>query len=119
MREQILAMKPGRELDALVAEKVMGWTGVGPDVDAEIYGWPSGHNKELGVYWVPHYSTDISAAYEVVEMMRDSKKRAFTIELYGIMNPNREAFQIVPIDLIWYMNPLNISKAALLAVMEA
>lgn len=45
-------MKPGRELDALVAERVMG------AVRGSI-----GFQLDL----CPHYSTDISAAWEVIE----------------------------------------------------
>lgn len=66
-------MEAGRELDALVAEKVMAWrTGAVPSafigfrltwVDADT----GGYRAELG--WAP--STDIAAAYTVVsEMMR-------------------------------------------------
>ena len=67
-------MRAGRELDALVAEKVMGM------VDNR----PSGRSGEMwGIMdwyapgepvWVgdfPLYSTDISAAWEVVEKMRE------------------------------------------------
>ena len=43
-------MNAGRELDALVAEKVFGWTG--------------GHYESLP------FSTDIAAAWEVVERLR-------------------------------------------------
>ena len=42
-------MKPGRELDELVAKKVMGYK-----------------------YKVLEYSTDIAAAWEVVEKMKDN-----------------------------------------------
>lgn len=57
-------MKPGRELDALVAEKVIGKKHnqpgtMGGDLD-ELYGMAA-----------PHYSTDIAAAWEVVEKMRE------------------------------------------------
>jgi hypothetical protein len=55
-------MNAGRELDALVAEKVMGWK-VRPDrypVDA------TGQSQ----FRVPEYSTDIAAAWRVVEQMR-------------------------------------------------
>jgi hypothetical protein len=47
-REKILAMEPGRELDALVAEKIFGV-------------------KNPDLRWSP--STNISAAWEVVEKM--------------------------------------------------
>ena len=59
-------MKPGRELDALVATKVMGWKS-----KDDIWMLPDGG----GVYkreWSP--STDIKAAWEVVEkVILDSK----------------------------------------------
>lgn len=57
-------MKPGIELDALVAEKVMGWTEKRLD-----------HNKYLfeacGLSSVPRYSTDIAAAWEVAQKIKD------------------------------------------------
>lgn len=73
-------MKPGRELDLLVAEKVMGWR---PIIRSE---WPCialantpDNEKEIaflraadlrGQYEdIPNYSTDIAAAWEVVEKM--------------------------------------------------
>lgn len=64
-------MKPGRELDALVAEKVMGWKVLRhkdfpdhPDVD---------FTKEHGVLMrTPHFSTDIAAAWEVVGKLEKS-----------------------------------------------
>lgn len=65
-------MTAGRECDALVAEKVMGYTL--SDLSLPAYpkyklfdiesGEFSGYVKE-----VPHYSTDIAAAWEVVERM--------------------------------------------------
>lgn len=63
-------MKPGRELDALVAEKVMGWAPNYPG------GWPhppkdepnrKRHMAADGTTVIPAYSTDIAAAWEVVE----------------------------------------------------
>lgn len=55
-------MKPGRELDALVAEKVMGRS------KTVVLGYLTITRP------VPHYSTDISAAWEIVEEL--SKRRA-------------------------------------------
>src|SRR3990167_1498198 len=70
-------MEPGREMDALIAEKVMGWEkavnswGNGADI-----GWnlPSllPHDPERRTWSrdpLP-YSTDISAAWQVVEKTR-------------------------------------------------
>lgn len=58
-------MKAGRELDVLVAEKVMGYI----MIDTEAM---SPHNSSNGftldvILPLPDYSTDISAAWQVVE----------------------------------------------------
>lgn len=66
-------LKPGRELDALVATKVMGWTlrrfwpvsDLRDDRSKPCESWtaPGGtYERQL-----PAYSTDIAAAWEVVE----------------------------------------------------
>jgi hypothetical protein len=64
-------MSPGRELDALVAEKVMG-------VSTEIVerGLSYEESKCITVRacssrFLPHYSTNIAAAWEVVSEMAD------------------------------------------------
>ena len=76
-------MKAGRELDALVAEKVMGWRWVQVPkdcdglnegrclapvgLDEKNHQWtPKGKISE---YSGPRYSTDIAAAWEVVEKL--------------------------------------------------
>jgi hypothetical protein len=69
----------GRELDALVAEKVMGWsrkTGVDGWDDM----WPPGENGNIerrvtapGFGGLPHYSTDVAAAWKVVEKLHQSR----------------------------------------------
>ena len=76
-------MKPGPELDALVAEKVMGWVwvdGFSSETNAPTK-WlePKNWNEMVPEGWgahsvpdVPKYSTDIWAAWEVVEKMRES-----------------------------------------------
>lgn len=59
-------MKPGRELDALIAEHVMGLERI-TSLYLEI-GWrPKG--VPVGVHQLKPYSTDIAAAWEVVEKM--------------------------------------------------
>ena len=90
-------MKPGRKLDALIAEKVMGlgpWThksewiyGEEPgDGYGKFSGWwceiCHGTKMPAGVhcskpsqeicycYWLDHYSTNITAAFEVVAKLR-------------------------------------------------
>ena len=71
-------MKPGRELDALVAEKVMGWRRVS---EGEPYFWPTpemmNRIKEqypdvlaVDYFPAPLFSTDIAASWEVVEKLQ-------------------------------------------------
>jgi hypothetical protein len=74
------SMVAGRELDALVAERVLGWKlidriemgwGEGPDV------WDCTNGKDADECYSPtrqHFapSTDISAAWAVVERMREN-----------------------------------------------
>jgi len=58
-------MEAGRDLDALIATKVMGWQSA-----YGFFRWeqtpPSGGEPRA----VPRYSTDIAAAWQVVEKMR-------------------------------------------------
>ena len=68
-RDKILAMPAGPDLDALVAAKVMGWARKGPylvplELTARLL-------EAHQVPDVPCYSTDITAAWRVVEKMKD------------------------------------------------
>lgn len=66
-------MKPGRELDALVAEKVMGWKWMPWVGNREQYVLVPAETDADSVFWwgrdvrdlVPPYSTDIAAAWQV------------------------------------------------------
>lgn len=75
-----------RELDALVAEKVIGLLLWDPALSFVKPCWIKQKNdvptlSEIGAgISLPHYSTDISAAWEVVENM---KTRGFDYELSG------------------------------------
>jgi hypothetical protein len=72
----------GRELDALVAERVMGWTHVGPHPWGKPHGVPpegrvynerfGEASRPVGLVEVPAYSTDIAAAWQVVEKIRNT-----------------------------------------------
>ena len=68
-------IEAGRELDAMVAEQIMQLKLVGEkdyDICYEI--------KRCGQNWypsVPHYSTQISAAWEVVEKLLDWEFKLF------------------------------------------
>lgn len=63
-------MNPGRELDALIAEKVMGWRYY-KERGSSIYQLipPNGEISHIDNS-PPHYSTRISAAWEVVERFK-------------------------------------------------
>lgn len=64
-------MKAGRELDALIAEKVMGWRFVNIGGPAFIWVPPYAHPQvnALGLA-PPKFSEDIGAAWKVVEKIR-------------------------------------------------
>lgn len=71
-------MKAGRELDAIIAEKVMGLR-VGEYIPVEIQpdhiiyeGWPILDDKGDRVSGLQHYSTRIKDAWEVVEMLSET-----------------------------------------------
>lgn len=75
---EIDALPAGRELDALVAERVMGWTNIstlspqGRYFGARHFGWHEtlrGSVPEHGRVALPSYSTDIAAGWEVVEKL--------------------------------------------------
>jgi hypothetical protein len=74
--EQIDQLPAGSELDALIAEKVMGWTGVekSNNVGWELQGYPPNPKKLHrggGPHLVPDYSTQIAAAWVVVDRMHE------------------------------------------------
>ncbi len=65
-------MKPGRELDALVAKKVLGCqvAGQGAYIFCGCPSFPHGERSPDGME-IKHYSTDISSTWEVVEALKD------------------------------------------------
>lgn len=58
-----------RELDALVAEKVMGLPVLGEHHGEGDYVFQNGVGDLVGYQSVPHYSTSIAAAMEIVSKM--------------------------------------------------
>lgn len=130
-KEEILNMKPGREFDMLVAEKVLGWRRIeGPHYDYNgpcEYGdvlippdisedeafamMPPKGKVPLGYFVTERYSTNISAAWEILE-----KFPRFEIEKNG------DGIWCVLMDEKWKRfvgygetAPEAICKAALLA----
>lgn len=72
----ISEMQAGREMDALVAEKVMGWKRCTSPMqnrdDPRLLGWDTGNPKIYGNEILPAFSTDIIGVWYVVEKLRDS-----------------------------------------------
>ena len=69
-KPRIEDLKPGRELDALIAEKIFGWS-LDPNRASDDICWlmpPGGWHVAKSV---PQYSTDIAAAMEVVEKLSE------------------------------------------------
>ncbi len=134
-RDEILAMEAGRELDALVAEKVMGW-------ERRTY-WvgsshPEYHQEERQGLFGPEglkrvdrmhpYSTDIADAWEVASaweynwtINRDVGKCGEEYETVGdrLFRVILSAPGMPMAGVTAETGPLAISRAALLAVMEA
>ena len=85
-RDKILNMEAGRKIDEFICRDVMNWSidpGL-PDETAFYYppewndkykAWPStkGRQQKHSMSLVPHYSTDIRAALDVVEKLETHK----------------------------------------------
>lgn len=69
-------MEAGRELDALIAEKVMGLERCGCKCGLFL-------NEYHEPFLEPHYSTDIAAAWEVVEKLNSMGLGWFSLEQFG------------------------------------
>jgi hypothetical protein len=130
-RNKILKMEAGREMDALVAEKVFG----GPEAHKDWYWWDGANmvwsnDTAYGakpilipaLFAGPHFSTDISAAWEAVEKMKQGG-HIFTFEMVTDDEDQYSAgFERKMEDYkpIWSgfgdTAPLAICRAALLAV---
>jgi len=140
-RDEILNMPAGREMDALVAEKVMGWSNVEKTTwsnyradgtpfggGKEWRGTPPNHEAEFNpvLYPIKNYSTDIAAAWMVVEKIRplfwstqvmvwDHSDKYIVSCVYrgGHDEPEKAINSEAPTA------PLAICRAALLAVMDS
>lgn len=70
-------MEAGRELDVLIAEKVMQWTHRTVRNPVENYWqWSNAEGKDTAL--LPHFSTDMAAAWQVLEELR---KKKWSIEI--------------------------------------
>ena len=129
-RDEILNMPAGREMDALIAERVMGH-----EVNKNVTVWRTGGKTWIEPYGegfttLAYYSTDIAAAWQIVELMT---KNGYAPNLVNDDNGNWylafdgtqdlgtvtfvTAFTDIP-ELWCESAPLAICRAALLATLE-
>lgn len=136
-REQVLAMEPGRELDALVAELVMDYrretvpkdangehggteVRVPPNVDHDTWVYPPRGPVPLW-YFVPRYSTSRDDAWRIIGIVRGqqfSRRLSFTNALRQVIN-GRMGAPVDPVEWLLVAEPADICKAALLATLES
>ena len=122
-RDEVLAMEPGRLLDALVAEYVVGMKehrkAYPESFDERVIWFRDPPN--VTAYYVPFYSTDISAAWVVVEKMFEHG--GCEIGCYG----SKSGGKWFEVNVITMNGEVTVTahtaheaicKAALLAVME-
>jgi hypothetical protein len=115
-RDDILKMEAGREMDMLIAVKVLGWkldenTATSPTGSCNARNY-RGHGDD----WLDYYSTSIEAAWEVVEKMPKFRISKGLLDEWVVEWPDKLPYQnnviIAPIA------PLAICRAALLVMME-
>lgn len=113
-------LEPGRELDELVAERVLGWK----------WGLHTfGHDLPGGPFWaiaitsvghhvqtMPRFSTDISDAWEVVERMANYGD--FSIHASRNLNAERNGWNVV-MGGDYFTNALTAPHAICLAALKA
>lgn len=93
-RDEILAMKPGRDMDVLVARRVMGWTDIEP-IGPMYVGRPPGMKPvhPVDARFVPCYSTDDAAALEIIPAMA---KRGYDCGAYYEADARRWTVYFLP-----------------------
>lgn len=122
-------MKAGRELDALVAEKVMGWCWIENDVGQESLQPPIEEYAYLSrnhpVFWaddkgyteiMPKYSTNIADAWQVVEKLRETHWIQVEVGTLNICDIGEYGKGCSTIQEVADTIPLAICLAALKAV---
>jgi hypothetical protein len=130
-------LPPGRELDALVAEKVFGasvtwrdenrFDGTNVTRVREVYA-PYPSNPAAGTKRLPAYSTDIAAAWEVRNAVRNwifgtdhvfEKRQNFTEILRSLVSARvigRDGELMSHSEIFLHVEPVDICLAALKAV---
>lgn len=111
-------MKAGRELDRLVAEKIFDRDplnarhGLHPDGDIEYHwGYPLGHDI------APRYSTDIAAAWQILDKLRTEDPFGafvhFTEAMAHIHDADQDCWEADVFNVLGGISPESICLAAL------
>jgi len=79
----IVNMSPGREKDCQIALKIMGWDEASFDCENQQWNGYPNKNPRRWIVPVPEYSTDISAAFEVVEKIRKDLNGWIGLQLFS------------------------------------
>lgn len=136
-RDEVEQISAGREMDALVAEKVMGWKlvpytaycgGTPEQATATAiahgwYIWENGSGDEIpGQMEDNQFSTDIAAAWQVVDKIREQQGNVFTLWSGARTGPFSWRCQVL-VDVCLYdasgeTAPMAICRAALLVVKD-
>ena len=132
-REEIQNMSAGREMDALIAEKIFGWSWNGnfllppSDHPASVNHWCAEWDDDGRPHWLPNYSTDLTTAWEVVEKIGEWRGFEFLMRRYcmsekqwqaGWFEDGYDGYE-TRVSAESELPALSICRAALLAVMEA
>ena len=118
-----LRQKSLRELDVIVAEKVMGYKIIpnnGKDRPKEWAKEKYFIKLDLGIRLIPHYSTDIAAAFEAEERAIDKDPSMYIHALASVVfgyNQVQDISDIRKMCMLIHATPEQRCKAALLAVM--
>jgi hypothetical protein len=111
-KDEILNLPAGEEMDTLIAERVMGFSFNKYGHSFTGKGHPGWHDLNK----LPNYSTDMAAAWEVVEQRQ---KNGYCFDADGNALRRRIRFGVGQEIGEAETMPLAICRAALLAVMEA
>lgn len=120
-REEMLAIEPGKDLDALIAEKIMDYKigflsdyGFKKEFERKVIALPDGRYDNINCY-----STNMSAAWEVVDKLAKDYYQVEISVVEGISVCNIWRSDILLIATHeGYFAPEVICKAALLAVLD-
>lgn len=100
--QEIDAMEAGRELDALVAEKIMGWKVVdgwwdmGDGRSWPVEDWCDDYERVIQEAFRP--STDMSAAWYAIERVEATGKWASSVNAVRDQSPNKWCTEFWPTD---------------------